>query len=489
MELLQYVYLAVLNIIYKGTRHISPAIRQGIAFFSFFAMVAFIFMCYSPGIFHYNLDYTQRGIISTIFLSINIIMSIDRPLKAIKWNHLLSVLWSAFAIITFVSCLIMDIGEGFFPFSTVVFFLFPCFFLVWNNRGAYEVCFDSVAKIIVIVFLLFFLLCVLFAPFNEHTVVSGRYTGATTNANYLGMIAASAMTCGLYLFTHRRGMTWLIGILACEIAVSLALFSESRTALISLIAQSIIFLLFYLRYDIKKHRDKLKSVVKLLLLIVLIIGCRPINEMLLYNTVFPVKEPIATVVKETAKTVKAEARELRAEKTKHEQQEQTGQSLEASSTGGGQVQQGELGERFSLKGKDLNQISSGRLYIWKLYFDSIGWKGHDKTEVVEGFPEATGEPWAHNVFLETAYRFGIAAGILYLLIAIYGGICLLRFLFSRTFCKKYERGGLFSVLSIGSFCILSMLDKAIFPLQQDFILLYFIGLTPFFMTQNLSKYH
>ena len=47
MELLQYVYLTVLNLIYKGTRHISPAVRQGIAFLSFFAMMLFLFVFYA----------------------------------------------------------------------------------------------------------------------------------------------------------------------------------------------------------------------------------------------------------------------------------------------------------------------------------------------------------------------------------------------------------------------------------------------------------
>lgn len=489
MELLQYVYITVLNIIYKGTRYISPAIRQGIAFFSFFAMIMFLFMCYSPGIFGFDLNYTQRGIVSTIFLSINIIMSIDRPLKAIKWNHFFSALWVAFGIIIFISCLVLDMGEGFMTFATSVLFLFPCFYLVWNNRGDYEKCFLIAAKIIAIVFFLFFILCVIFAPFNEHTVISGRYMGATTNANYLGMIAASAMTCGLYLFTCRKGSAWIMGVFTCEIAISLTIFSGSRTSLISIVAQSLVFLIFYFRYDLRTSKDKLKTVVKFLLLIVLVIGCRPVNEMLLNNTFVPVKEPVATVVKGTVKMVKSEARELRAEKRgKKLRNSETAQAALQGQLSGSeesvQPQQSEIAQRFSMEGKDLNQLSSGRLNIWKLYLEEISWKGHDKNNVIQGYPVAAGEPWAHNVFLEVAYRFGLAAGILYLMIAVYGGVCLLRFLFSKDFYRKYQRGGLFSVLAISSFCILSMLDKAIFPLQQDFILLYFIGLTPFFKLQN-----
>lgn len=476
MEILQYVYLTVLNLIYKGTRHISPAVRQGIAFLSFFAMMLFLFVFYASKEFNWDLSYTQRGVFCIIFLSLAVIMSIDRPLKAVKWNPVFSIPWFVCGAIALVTSLLMEIGKGYLPLAICMLVVFPCMYLVWSGRGDYETLFDMAAKGFVICFFLFFVLCVIFYPFNILTVISGRYQGATGNPNTLGLISAGAMTCGLYLMTRAKRGGWLLAILACEIAFSFVIVSESRSALFSTIAQMGIFLIYYLRYYLREH-DLLKSLFKVILLAVLIIGCLPLNQALLSNSVMPMRTEVTKVVKQIARDAKTEARIQRQKKRdKHPRRQEQSETPATDTTPDILAQEKPLQERFNTEGKDLNQISSGRLTLWKLYLQELSWKGHDAEDLI--INPSTGRPMrSHNVFLEVAYHLGIAAGIFYLIAAVWAGVCILKFLFSRRFYKKYP-SALFSVLAISSFCLVGMVETPIFPFEREVALFYFLGLAP-----------
>ena len=72
----------------------------------------------------------------------------------------------------------------------------------------------------------------------------------TGNPNTLGLVAAGAMTCGLYLITRAKKGGWILAIFVCEIAFSLVIVSESRSALFSIIAQMGVFLIYYVKYYI-----------------------------------------------------------------------------------------------------------------------------------------------------------------------------------------------------------------------------------------------
>lgn len=475
MELLQYVFLFVLNLIYKITGQIGTRVRHIIIGISFFLMICFFFCCYSSELFKIDLSYTQKGYINMIPMGIIIIMSIDRPLKAIKWNHIISIPWFLCGVIFFVSCLAMDMSDGFMPMAICMLFLFPCFYLVWNNRGDYDTLFLLVAKALTASLIVFFIICILFAPINEHSIIAGRYRGPTGNPNHLGMISAAGVTCALYLIVKAKRFVW-IPMLSCEMAVSLILLAESRTSLISIIAQLGIFLIFYLRYYLKEN-DKLRAVVKLLLVFCLIITCIPINRAILSNAIIPVKEPVTKIVKQAAKEGKTLAREKRqakrAEKAKRSadiNQEVT--NLEDTANGESE-QLGTIGERINVEGADLNQLSSGRIAIWKAYLNEISWKGHGPDYAIQDFD------WAHNVFIEFGYRAGAAVGILYLWVAVYAGTYIFKCLFSKRRASG-EMHYLFSALAIASFCITSMLERALFPLDREFIFLYFLAVTPLF---------
>ncbi len=484
MELLQFLYITPLNLAYKVTGKIPGTVRHGIIGVSFFLIIAFFLFCYSSVQTGILIDYDQRGWLNMIPLTLIILMSVDRPMKAIKWNPFLSITWVICGMTLFGVCLFFDIGLGFFPFAVCVLFLFPCLYFVWNNRQDYDVLFSLVAKAMVVNVLLFFLICVLFCPISEETMVSGRYMATTGNANTLGTIAAAATTCGLYLVLQKRKAI-VVYMLACEIAISLLILSGSRTSLISVSLQLGVFMIFYIRYYMSEH-DRLKAMIRLCVLLLLILSCLPINTALLSRNAdtaaYAVSDGRQTdqkQAKDHKNTDKADQREKKPAKNGQQETELPSEP----------VQEITILDRLHTQGGDWNQLSSGRVEIWLAYLQNISWKGHTEDQFVEVAVESTqNRVWAHNVFLELAWRFGIGLALVYLLITIYTGIYMLKCVGSKKFYNMHPYC-VFSVFSIISFCVISMLEMVIFPLERDFIFLYFIGIAPLFQYNKKSPWH
>lgn len=492
MELLQFLYITPLNLVYKVTGKIPAKVRHGIIGISFFVMIAFFLLCYSSPYTGVKPNYGQEGWMNMIPLGIVILMSINRPLKTLKWNPVLNIPWTLCSVILFIVCLFFNMGPGFLPFSICMLILFPCLYLVWNNRRDYDVLFSLAAQAMVVGLLLFFLACVIFCPMNAETMVSGRYLGPTDNANNLGMITSSSVACCLYLIFRSKKPVALY-MVACAIAVNLLILSASRTALISICLQMVIFLIFFICYYMKES-DKLKAMIKLCLLFVLILSLIPINRAILSRDLY-VDASYATVrqeqdastqkkrdVKDTTKETKEKKKKQKSTK-KEKKQEQTDAPSQPSQPE--LLQEESVWNRFQMEGYDFNRISSGRLNIWKSYAEKLSWKGHTEDQLVLGDEE--NRIWAHNVFIEFTYRFGIGIGVLYLFLAVYNGVYVLRCIFSKRFYYKHAHC-VFSAFMIVTFCVTSMLEMAAFPLERDFILLYFIGIAPLFRKSKRRRH-
>lgn len=511
MELLQFLYITPLNLVYKVTGKIPAKVRHGIIGISFFVMIAFFFLCYSFPHTQIRFDYEQEGWLNMIPLGLIVLMSVDRPLKVLKWNGILGIPWVICGIILFVVSLFFDIGPGFLPFSVCMLFLFPCLYLVWNSRQDYDTIFTLVSMAMVANLLIFFVISILFYPMSEETMISGRYVASTANANTLGTIAASSITCCLYLIFRGKKMV-LFYMVACAIASSMLILSESRTSFISAFLQLGLFLIFYVFRYMKEH-DWLKTMIRLCMLLVLIITFFPINMALLSEkndsaiNVAQVSSPEEQKLvkkqdnlkrtdekKDDQKTKavkqnkdpendKVGQKETKAKQRKRDgQQKQQEQEEQQVSTP--PMQEQTILDRFQISGLNLDQLSSGRLGIWIAYLRATSWKGHSVDEIVVGDKDY--RMWAHNVIIELAYRFGIGVALLYLFIMIYSGVYVLKSTFSKKFYEQ-NRHCFFPTLAITSFCVISMLEMVMFPLERDFVLLYFIGITPLFQGIETHK--
>ena len=137
-----------------------------------------------------------------------------------------------------------------------------------------------------------------------------------------------------------------------------------------------------------------------------------------------------------------------------------------------------LFDRMGKNDRSLDELSSGRLHVWKTYINHIGFRGH--TSKNSPARKETGL-WAHNVYIEMAYRGGLLEGVLYVLIVLTVVFFVLRSFFRK---KYFTDTCLFIALSAGCFGVISMFEMAVFPLEREFILLYFVAIAPLFARED-----
>lgn len=101
--------------------------------------------------------------------------------------------------------------------------------------------------------------------------------------------------------------------------------------------------------------------------------------------------------------------------------------------------------------------SNGRLDIFKLYWQELGFAGHETVELPEEIGISAGH--AHNVYLQTAYDFGIITGIGFLALCIFMGI--------RSFIyyvkHREEEVSILPILLLGVYGICGMVEWVYLP--------------------------
>lgn len=101
--------------------------------------------------------------------------------------------------------------------------------------------------------------------------------------------------------------------------------------------------------------------------------------------------------------------------------------------------------------------SNGRQYLFKSYFHELDWKGHEGEDLPESSGERAGH--AHNVYLQMAYDFGIAAGILFLGLCIFAGIRSILYYLRH----KEEETSVLPVLALGVYGICGLAEWVLLP--------------------------
>lgn len=105
----------------------------------------------------------------------------------------------------------------------------------------------------------------------------------------------------------------------------------------------------------------------------------------------------------------------------------------------------------------LSKYSNGRIDIFKAYLAKLDWKGHDSVSLLADNGELLSH--AHNSFLQTAYDYGILAGIFFLVFCILAGIR------SMMYYKyhKDEETGLLPMAVLLIFGVCGMVERVFFP--------------------------
>lgn len=448
--------MIVLNTLFKVTGRISEKVRDAavVVLIAAIELVSMLFN-YWGKINGDSFGYKELFLVNTGLLCLVILFSVKEELKPVAWKKLLFYTWFIVGIL--VALPIPDMaGRGtFIMFGGLISFIFPAFYFVWNNRGDYGKLYRMVAIATVIAGAIFFIKCFLEVPFDT----TAAYEGITDNSNSIGIASIGGSIASLALIcTEGR---WKYLFMACfGVFLTFTWISESRASLLAIMLAGAAFVIGIIRSTRNDGENIIKALASILILAVMtgaiIVG---LTKVMTREEPFVVNSKLQTVLDMEDQDIPSAAED--------------DEDLDG------------MVDKFSKGDGTIEQLSSGRIDIWKYYIKHIGIAGHSRANGDPYIKERHKTAAAHNTYLEISYRSGIIPGVLYGCIAVYAAIWCFAYLFGKR--KPFDKSIILVVLAVFAFGVMSNLERAVYPIEKVHILLYFLALAPMFESKKANN--
>lgn len=463
---LQYIYKPILNAIYKTfTCRISENKRNLVVTLGFFTI--FVLQFLSQYIFLYQgLNRGIRDYAICLILGIIIIFSMNKEVQIEKWNKVIYIPYILIGICLLIAAFDHEMGPSYKAFPVFILVVFMCLYFVWGNRKDWHILFDCIAQAYCMFSLIVFFLCVCCSSYYEHLMYFG-YAPFDINPNGVAKIFVPGIACGLYMLLTKDRLKWLYGFIT---AASLAVthLADSRSGSICALFLCILTAIFAYcsaRNKAQNQYDILKWIM-IACLIAILFGFSVFLIKDVSGSIYDLNHPNKNTIIVDGTTQKKESSDTNTPKSERDNiVSQKIENIEKESSN-----QGELYQK-------LNVISRGRLAIWNEYFSHMTFRGKSKLMFVD-------TEYAHNQYIELAYKAGILTGILYFLFTVLAGISLI-----KNFLKKSLADSccIFQSLVYIPFFLLTMFDTGILPMERGFIFIYYVSLAPLFFSNQREK--
>ncbi len=434
---IQDYYIELFSLWIPFVNKISPKIRQRLITALFvvdvvlFCVVRYVLKRES---YFYN---TICGMFLILAISI---LSLGDKLERKPWRKSIFVAW-------FGMCLVFCISD-FFVFKkacglgVILAYVFTGVFFVWQNNKRKDLLWKAFKDAIKMSFILMAILSMLFRPFFE----GGRYAGIFTNPN----------TFGLYLFVifaiYMSDVDWNVGTgktlkksVFTYIQVALVLFylsiSQARTAFLAVGAILLTWIIcrIYICVKEKKWKNFLKGA---LWMILFTVGLYPLFYMGTRHIPHLVGHPImfsedvlylsnGDKIENISEIVLAEYDNIEKSFVSYGEGERQAENITPEKNE--EFKKRETMEADSIWGRiansidnnsTLNELSSGRITIYKAYIQKFNVCGHKRVSLnINGKKVAH----AHNNYIQFAYSYGVICLPFYLIMTMFSIIGSVKF--------------------------------------------------------------
>lgn len=391
MSLLQPLFCAICNTLYKFTKKINDKIKEKLMIV-IIGLISLAFILQSS-----NIAVSEWKIV--VLMVVFMVLSINQKMETIKVNKFFDFIYSAYCICILISILLHSVRSGTIENLCLYLFIFPMIYVIWGHRKDYEVLFSIVSKGIVYCGVVYYIVSILFKPISETTTVdwSGTYLATTTNPNGLGIIALSILLPSLYLFVlERKYKKILYGIMIC-FSFGLIVLSEARTSLLSALAGIFTWGIYYIIKALKCRKEILKAFIVVGIIVVLFSISAPITKAT-FSLCAPA-EASAFSIGEVAEKIGLEG----------------------------------IADKFKDRSDNKDTFFSGRIELWKYYSQEPTIFGKDHDEFVrKAKKEDHITLGTHNTLIDILVENGYLAAMFFALIE--ANICI--FIFLLIFYKK-----------------------------------------------------
>lgn len=348
-------------------------------------------------------------VLGCLCLGVMILCTLRKGLKPVVFRKSLAVCWFGVAGFMLLSGVINNIDR--LPEAVLLLVAYPVVYLIWaNSEGKRAI--GLMLRSIELSFVVYLLICLLIFP-----IQTVRYTGLFNNENGAAGYLALAAVCLLaeILWDEKLSGTLIYRIVLLGICVALLLYTGSRTGLLEFVLVAVTAVAMGI-IRLGKHKKGFfaRNIMLTALSVLLFFNVTIYAFQLVYPMVQPVYSFVRTIRQELVSP--PEASEPSAPTLPLPNTEQPFIRPEDSAE--------LVGNRLNTDDMSADQISTGRITIWKGYLQQLNFLGHSDSGAVER--NAGGviktHRTSHMTILQIAYENGIIAGVLYLAFNLIAGM-------------------------------------------------------------------
>lgn len=380
------------------------------------------------------MNYPKRFLIGGIFLFVLTVLMAgqETKLRVNNWRNPVVYGWFYFSVCQCISDFIVAKNIPYVGYLQLL--AFGSLFFVWMNQKEKGDFLREIRTAVLINYVIALLFCVCFRPFTEGYMYSGYWLNPNTFGHHLALVCA-ALISAVIEELRKKKFTWgLLGsVTGLLIAVNLMWKTQCRLAMVILGLS----LVMGMAKIIKTENIK-RTVLLVMTAAVLAV---PVN--LIWNWSIENISPMLNMQKEFSGDVIL----ITKENSFFEMKVHAAEENE-------KISQNKLVRKLQTA-ISLDEFTSGRISIYKVYLRKMNLCGHSWRESINGISN-----YAHNEWLNMAYRYGIFSLIPY--IVMWLGVL-------RNACLKYKKGereAFFGLVLVLVFLVVSMGDCTELPFRN-----------------------
>lgn len=366
---------------------------------------------------HYSNDATR--VISPILLIIVLLSCIDDRVdfRNLKPNRLFWIGWLVCFTTMFVMSFVHPVKKMYFLWSILSLTIFPMIMIAFScSRLSYKWS-VLLAKDTVVISYVFLLMNIIITPMTTNTYPNDDYLGLCSNPNANGLICSAFFTAAMYLFFVERKHPFF-SLLSMGVSTAIIVISVCRTAQLIVLIDVVIAICTYIVHYDEHKKEWAGRIVVVACIAAIILSCFAGHLLKKFDKI-DINAYAETTYEEVYQWTNENETRVR-----------------------------------------LNQLSSGRLMLWKAYSTKLNFWGNGKSDGPL-MPELTASKWPHNNALEIWYISGFIAFVGYAMWILTGFIFAVKCLRRNT---GYRRDYFLTLLSFIGYFIFAMLEITLYPM-------------------------
>lgn len=404
----------------------------------------------------YRGHYRVQFAIGCLLFGVMILCSLTPDLKPVRFSPVLTVCWLVIIFSIFLTGVLVN--KYYLTCPIMLLAVFPIIYLVWSGPG-FDRFIPLVIRGVLLSFFFFIAVSVFFYPLN-----GSNYASFFTNRNATGQYLVTVFACLLcYIFTQDRySLRMFVADAAIGFAAATLYYTNCRTAIFT----AAICFLFTGALQILTHKKKWLQVVlfQLLPVVAAVVLLIPTSIYLYHGGYRLAASTQATVNPSDIPDVPmlSGSKVLDTIKDYNAYRFHTEGIVESS-------------EVLSPVEDALNNITAGRVELWRIYLREVDFLGHDTSTVVLDSTGTEVKLSSHFTVIQFSYQYGVLAGVFFLLLNILAGLSSIRFADTRQDIK-YRLFPFAIAITFGAESVMEIFGGTV----EGLFILYFLSLAPLF---------